>query len=203
MPKSKEAFGAMRESTRQRIEAAAVSLFARRGLSVTVGEIAKTAGLSQGLLYSHYPSKDALIATLARQAMDISGHAIGDVALSDLSADEKIRRITAMMCEMLAHHSPGIDYFMFMVQVNMSGFQLPEAYSADCSNPLESFAGIIAQGQAEGSVVNGSPVQLSTVYWAAIQGLCCYNIAGMAFSPEPETLLRILLCEETNRWASA
>ncbi|MCL2746939.1 MAG: TetR/AcrR family transcriptional regulator, partial [Coriobacteriia bacterium] len=48
----------MRESTKQKIEAAALSLFARKGLSVKVSEIAEAAGVSQGLLYSHYPSKD-------------------------------------------------------------------------------------------------------------------------------------------------
>ncbi|MDR2597220.1 MAG: TetR family transcriptional regulator, partial [Treponema sp.] len=35
----------MRETTRQKIEEAALSLFARKGLSVTIDEIAKRAGL--------------------------------------------------------------------------------------------------------------------------------------------------------------
>ena len=188
----------MRQTTRQKIEGAALSLFARRGLSVKVGEIAETAGVSQGLLYSHYPSKDALIAELLRQATTISGKAIRDLAGSELPAAEKIRAISTMMCQMFTDAPIGIDYFMFMVQVGMSGFQVPDVsyYSTEHPNPAGSLAQIIVQGQSEGAVVPGDPMQLSIVYWAAIQGLCAYAITGMPISAEPQILNRILLKEK-------
>jgi len=195
MPRTKEAFGVMRETTRQKIETAALSLFARKGLSVTIDEIAKTAGLSKGLLYSHYPSKEALITELLRQAAGISGTRIKEIVDRDRKAATKIKQISAMMCEMLSSSIMGIEYFMFTIQVGMSGFQIPDTawYTADMPNPLESLARIISKGQAEGSAVTGDPVQLATVYWAAIQGLCCYAITGITFSPIPEILSRIIL----------
>lgn len=197
MPRTKEAFEAMRETTRQKIEAAALSLFARKGISVTIGEIAQTAGLSKGLLYSHYPSKDALIAELVRRATVISGQNISNLSLSDSTAATKVKQITAMMCKMFSEVPIGIEYFMFMIQVGMSGFQVPEMaqYSTELPNPVESLVSIIEQGQTEGSVVNGDTLQLSTVYWAAFQGLCCYAITGMPVSPSPQILNRILLKE--------
>ena len=196
MPRKKEAFEVMRETTRQKIETAALSLFARKGLSVTVDEIAKKAALSKGLLYSHYPSKEALIAELVRQAALMSGARIKEIADKNGGAVEKIRQITAMMCEMLTSSRIGIDYFMFMIQVGMSDFQIPDGlYTADTPNPVERLARIITQGQAEGSAANGDPVQLATVYWAAIQGLCCYIISGIPFVPVPEILSRIILKE--------
>jgi AcrR family transcriptional regulator len=195
MPRTKEAFEVMRETTRQKIEAAALSLFARKGLSVTIDEIAKTAGLSKGLLYSHYPSKEALISELLRQAAAISGTRIKEIVDRDSSAAAKIKQISAMMCEMLSNSIMGIEYFMFTIQMGMSGFQIPDTswYTADMPNPLENLAWIISKGQAEGSAVSGDPVQLATVYWAAIQGLCCYAITGIPFSPIPEILSRIIL----------
>lgn len=198
MPRTKEAFEAMRETTRQKIEAVALSLFARKGISVTIGEIAQTAGLSKGLLYSHYPSKDALIAELMRRATVTSGQNIMSLSLSDSTAATKVKQITAMMCKMFSEVPIGIEYFMFMIQVGMSGFQVPETaqYSAELPNPVESLVSIIAQGQSEGSVVNGDTLQLSTVYWAAFQGLCCYAITGMPVSPSPQMLNRILLKED-------
>ena len=197
MPRTKEAFGVMRETTRQKIETAALSLFARKGLSVTIDEIAKTAGLSKGLLYSHYPSKEALITELLRQAAGISGTRIKEIVDRDRKAATKIKQISAMMCEMLSSSIMGIEYFMFTIQVGMSGFQIPDTawYTADMPNPLESLARIISKGQAEGSAVTGDPVQLATVYWAAVQGLCCYIISGIPFSPVPEILSRIILKE--------
>jgi AcrR family transcriptional regulator len=44
---TKEAFEAMRETTKGKIKATALSLFTRKGLSVPIDEIAKTAGLSK------------------------------------------------------------------------------------------------------------------------------------------------------------
>ena len=198
MPRTREAFEAMRETTRQKIEGAALSLFARKGISVTIGEIAQVAGLSKGLLYSHYPSKDALIIELVRRATVTSGQNIMSLALSDSSAATKIKQITDLMCKMFSEVPIGIEYFMFMIQVRMSGFQVPEMaqYSAELSNPFESLIYIIVQGQSEGSVVNGDSLQLSNVYWAAIQGLCCYAITGMPVSVSTQILNRILLKED-------
>jgi len=196
MPRTKEVFEAMRETTRRKIEAAALSLFARKGLAVKVGEIAGAAGVSQGLLYSHYQSKDALITELIRQATGISGRSIMEIAGSRGTAAAKIKRITEMMCGMFTGTSPvGIDYFMFMVQVGLNGFWLPEAsrVSQEYSSPVESLARIIVQGQTERSVPRGNQFGMSVVYWAAIQGLCCYAATGIPLSPEPKTLNRILL----------
>ena len=199
MPRSKEVFEAMRDNTRRKIEAAALSLFARNGLSVKVGEIAEAAGVSQGLLYSHYWSKDALIAELIRQATNISGRTILEIAVSGGTAAMKIKRITDIMTAMFSGTSPiGIDYFMFMVQVGLSGFRIPEAsqHSQEYPNPVESLARVIVQGQKERSIARGSQFGMSVVYWAAIQGLCCYAATGISVSTEPKTLNRILLKEE-------
>jgi len=195
MPRTKEAFEAMRETTRQKIEAAALSLFARKGLSVTIDEIAKTAALSKGLLYSHYPSKEALVSELLRQAAVISGTSIKEIADRSGSAATKIKQISAMMCEMLSKSQIGIDYFMFTIQAGMSGFQMPSAalYTKDMPNPVESLARILKEGRSEGSAASGDPVQLATVYWAAVQGLCCYAITGIPLSINPESLSQIIL----------
>jgi len=198
MPRTKEAFEAMRETTRGKIEAAALSLFARKGLSVTIDEIAKTAGLSKGLLYSHYPSKEALITELVRQAAVISGTSIKEIADGDSSAAAKIKQITAMMSEMLSSSNIGIDYFIFTIQVGMNGYPLSvaELYSADNPHPVESLARIISECQAEGTAIKGDPVQIALVFWAAVEGLCCFVITGTPLPPIFETLSRIILKED-------
>ena len=196
-PRTKEAFDSMRENTRLKIEAAALALFARKGLSVTVNEVAKAAGISQGLLYSHYPSKDALISELMRQATSISSQSISILRDTDSPAEVKIRHMTKMMCQMFSEFPIGIDYFMFTIQVSMGGFDASGAnfYDEGLPNPIESLAEILKQGQVEGSVVADDPVQLATIYWATIQGLSCYAITGMPVTPPEQILNRILLKE--------
>lgn len=197
MPRTKDAFEVMRETTRQKIEVAALSLFARKGLAVTVNEIAQAAGVSKGLIYNHYSSKEALIAELVRQATDMSVRNFKEAALNISPVSVKIQQITSMMCQMFSEQPIGIDCFIFMVQVGMSNIHVPETaqYTDDMPNPIDSLAHIIAQGQIEGSVVDGDAQQLSIVYWAAFQGLCCYAITGMPLSLDPKTLSRILLKE--------
>lgn len=47
--------------TKERIERTALRLFVARGIAETsIRDIAKAAGISQGALYNHYPSKDEL-----------------------------------------------------------------------------------------------------------------------------------------------
>ncbi|WP_461257203.1 TetR/AcrR family transcriptional regulator [Treponema sp. R80B11-R83G3] len=195
MPRTKKTIDDMSETARQKIKAAALSLFARKGLSVTVDEIAKKAALSKEIISAHYPSKEEMIAELIQQAVVISGKSLKEIAGRDSSAAVKIKQITAMMCEMLSNNNIGIDYFMFIIQVSMSDYKMPDTdlFTADMPNPIETLTRIIYQGQAEGSAVTGDPMQLASVYWAAIQGLCCYAITGIPLSPDPEILSRIIL----------
>lgn len=61
-PASAERRAAGRERRHQRILAAAEQLFATQGFAkTTVDEIATAAGVSKGLLYQHYESKEALL----------------------------------------------------------------------------------------------------------------------------------------------
>jgi len=198
MPRTKEAFEAMRETTKGKIEAAALSLFARKGLSVTIDEIAKTAGVSTGLLYSHYPSKEALIKELFRQAALNASTIVKEITDGKKSAVEKVKEITALMCEMLSTDHIGIDYLIFTIQVGMNGFPVSETelYTADNPHPVESLARVIAECQAEGSAVKGEPVHLALIFWAAVEGLCCFAISGILLPPVYETLSRIILKEE-------
>jgi len=198
MPRTKETFEAMRKTTQQKIETTALSLFARNGLSVKVGEIAKAAGVSQGLIYSHYPSKEALILELIKQAITISGEYVMNIATSEKTTVEKVSSISELMCRMFSEAPVGIDYFMFMVQVGMSSLIPREKiiYNEQLPNPAQTLAGIIAKGQSENTIVDGEPFQLAITYWAVVQGLCGYAITGMPLLPEPVMLNRILIKEE-------
>jgi len=198
MPRSKKGCEAMRKTTRQKIESAALPLFARKGFSVSISQIASAAGLSQGLLYHHFQSKEALIAELARQMVVFLKQIMKDSAKVDVCAAIKIKRITDVMCDMFSDNQAGIDYFMFMAQIGMSGFPIKElVYDVHgLTNPNEALTQIISEGQSEGSVIHGEPEQLAMAYWAMLQGLCCYVLMDMPISPKPEMLLRILLKEK-------
>jgi len=194
MPRTKEAFEEMRATTRQKIKEATLSLVARKGVSIKIEEIAISAGVSKGLLYNHYTSKEVLITELAQEVAMSSRKNINQILTSDTFASEKIKRITNLVYDMLlSKDNNGANYFMFMTQVGMSGFSMEKLNSLSLPHSIEIIAQIVEVGQSEGSVVEGDPLQLAITYWSAIQGLGCHMVMGIPLKIEPGMLLRILL----------
>ncbi len=64
-------FELLRETSKERIESAAMELFAHNGYGHTsISQIAKAAGISKGLLYNYYDSKEALLRALLQRGFD-------------------------------------------------------------------------------------------------------------------------------------
>jgi TetR/AcrR family acrAB operon transcriptional repressor len=70
MPRTKEQFAEMRIATKKRIQSVALQLFAQKGYGTTnVQEIADKAGISIGLLYRHYKTKEELFNEMVEFAL--------------------------------------------------------------------------------------------------------------------------------------
>ena len=71
MPRTKEQYEEIRKSSKQKILDAALEVFANQGYhSATVDSIAKTAGISKGLMYNYFKSKDDVLQELMIGMMD-------------------------------------------------------------------------------------------------------------------------------------
>lgn len=69
-PLNDEQLHQIRDERREQIKAAAIQVFARKGIySAKMSMIAETAGISNGLLYHYYKSKDELFLSLVQDAM--------------------------------------------------------------------------------------------------------------------------------------
>ncbi len=68
------------------LEAASVQIREQGFGGVNVAQLAKSAGLTHGALYSHFGSKDELISAAYASAVAESGSRLADVSLSDLLA---------------------------------------------------------------------------------------------------------------------
>ena len=82
----------MREKIGQeKILTAALELFAQRGFHPTsVSDIAKQAGVSKGLLYNYFESKDEVLVTIITQASE-QMFAIAETLLSQGSYEERLK----------------------------------------------------------------------------------------------------------------
>lgn len=64
-------FEQLRQTSKGRIENAALELFAHNGYGHTsISQIAKAAGISKGLMYNYYESKEALLKALLQRGFD-------------------------------------------------------------------------------------------------------------------------------------
>ncbi|HUI09715.1 MAG TPA: TetR/AcrR family transcriptional regulator [Bacteroidota bacterium] len=70
-PRSKKTAEQMREKSRRAIVLAALELFARKGYSATTADaIARKAGISKGLIYSYFDSKQDILFGIFDEQMD-------------------------------------------------------------------------------------------------------------------------------------
>jgi len=69
-PRTAGQFESLRTDSRERLERAALLVFARAGYArATVRDVAREAGVAQGLLYNYYRGKDDLLAAVFRRSM--------------------------------------------------------------------------------------------------------------------------------------
>ncbi|MGA9291276.1 MAG: TetR/AcrR family transcriptional regulator [Ignavibacteriaceae bacterium] len=90
MPRSKEQFREMREKTRKVILENALKLFSIKGYHGTsINDIAKAAGISKGLAYNYFESKQKLVEALFEQMLQI-GQEFEEILDSSLEPYKKL-----------------------------------------------------------------------------------------------------------------
>lgn len=80
MTKKRQArFELLRESSKERIESAALELFAHNGYGHTsISQIANAAGISKGLMYNYYESKEALLRAIVQKGFEMGDGMVAD-----------------------------------------------------------------------------------------------------------------------------
>ncbi len=69
-PRTKAQFAQIRQNRKEEIAAAAMQLFANHGFERTsISEIAKTAGVSKGLMYNYFKNKDLLVKEIVLEGL--------------------------------------------------------------------------------------------------------------------------------------
>lgn len=83
-PRNKSKNEEIRQEAMKKISVAAFSLIVRQGFEfTTISQIAKEAGVSKGLLYNYYKSKEALLEKLILDAMSQGEEVIGTIFSED------------------------------------------------------------------------------------------------------------------------
>ncbi|OZM84249.1 TetR family transcriptional regulator [Pseudonocardia sp. MH-G8] len=189
----------MRAATLEKVQSAAVRLFAHRGFAATsMRDIAGEAGISTGLIYRHYATKDDLFAALVVGAAD----GLRDVAArlrGDGSPAALVRDFTTGFVADVDRTRGFAEFFLLMNQA----FAAPggSAPVRDLVTQhvamVEATVALIVRGQQLGRFRRGDPAQLATCYFAALSGLATMKLAlGDRLAVPHPSLLAGWLIEE-------
>ncbi|MDR3056955.1 MAG: TetR/AcrR family transcriptional regulator, partial [Prevotella sp.] len=191
MPRTKKQNEEMKEITISKIKDAGLKLFSTKGLAATsILDISESAGISAGLMYHYYKSKEDLYTELVMLAVSKANSVFFKVTEMQISPKEKITFLTRTIFEGIMKDDNNAQFFIFMTQIllnkSLSGKIKP--YIKDAFIVHELLMRIIISGQKSGEIKNGDPVALSIFFFASINGLATYKlILGREFvMPEYE-----------------
>ncbi len=150
-----------RPSQEAKILEVALECFAQYGYDGTrIRQIAQGAGVTEGALYRHYPSKEALAQSLFHHHMNKFSISLQNAANSE-TADTVEQQLRAMIKIGLQNYRENPAAFNFVL-LRPPGFNpnLP----TDFIYPVEVVESVIKRGQASGFIRQGQPNLLAEVF---------------------------------------
>ncbi|OBZ12537.1 TetR/AcrR family transcriptional regulator [Bacillus sp. FJAT-26390] len=193
-PLNDEQLHHIRDERKEQIMGAALKVFSRRGIIGTkMSMIAAEAGISHGLLYHYFKSKEELFTTLVESAVLAAQDALQNVYNLPGSPFEKIKDLTIDMLD-----ESGTDYFMLIHQARTSDGvpekvkQLVEDYSMKAA--VGQLLPLFQEGQAAGQIIAGDLEELISSYLSVLNGLMVLNVQkiGGYQIPKVNILLRMI-----------
>lgn len=197
MPRSPEQNEQVRKETAEKITQASMKVFAELGFkATTMKKIAQATGLSYGLVYHYFPSKDDLFRHLVDQSLDMSARTLKQGLESQGSPQEKLERLAQVMARELAQED-SYFYFVIMLQALTQAKSLPglmDHIHGRSALHYQLLLPVVAEAQALGFVGPGNPQVLCATFFAFVQGiaLLCFQEKDMRQLITPSMFLKQL-----------
>ncbi|WP_160318431.1 TetR/AcrR family transcriptional regulator [Levilinea saccharolytica] len=201
MPRTKTQTEQIRAESQAKIIATARRLFAERGYDgCTVSEIAKQAGMSQGNIYWHFPSKEAIFQAVLMEGFQAIGGTMSEAVKSAGNGLEKFNRFLGDFLA-LSREKGADEFISIMITFLAQGGVAKFAEFGISSEQIgagyhQTMNAIFAQGQADGSFRSDlEPNLLTTFYFSFINGLMLMYPHEWRDIPDDvirEALLRLL-----------
>jgi len=201
MPRKSELNQELRDVRKEQILKAALIVFARRGMvAAKISDIAKEAGLSHGLVYHYFNSKEEIFSLLVKEAMNRSIEVIQKANEYKGTPLEKLRWMTEQILNSFIDSEHTL-LFLIMIQASTSDAiptEVKELLTGDQSlSPVMYTLPIIEAGQEKGEIISANPVTLAVTYYSFIQGLAINKIQWPECPiPDANLLLKIFINEK-------
>jgi AcrR family transcriptional regulator len=171
MPRTPQANQQIREDTSEKILQAASRVFARKGMAAKMDEVAAEAGVSKGLAYHYFQSKEAIFIALVKHMIP---------PLDELRAKlEKMPgpprdRLTRIVSTMVERRRKEPEFYLLLNQAVANNGLPPDVIEGLNSQGLlmhDIIRRLIIEGQARGEFVKDNPNKLTRAILACLDGL--------------------------------
>ncbi len=170
MPRTKEANQRILEEQRAKILEAARRVLARHGLAATMDDIAAEAGISHGLAYRYFASKEAIVRALIEEAIQQSPELQHIQELPGTPG----ARLDLLISQFVESRRGNPEFYQLLDRV-LHDEAMPEDFRKLLRRRGQALQGalrqLIVEGQATGEVAADDPDQLVRALFAAMNGL--------------------------------
>ncbi|WP_282940248.1 TetR/AcrR family transcriptional regulator [Paenibacillus sp. RC67] len=182
----------VQDERKDRIKKAALKVFAERGISGTkMSMIASEAGVSQGLSYRYFDSKEEIFTMLVQEAMEEAQFALKNIHHLPGTPLEQIKALTMQMLD------ESHKYSFLLLQNAQKSDEVPIKakeillqYSP--KETIDLLVPILTKGQLTGDFCEGNPYDLLMLYFSVITGLMLQEAPEKGWLNEVDHLLKIL-----------
>ncbi|MGE6259993.1 TetR/AcrR family transcriptional regulator [Heyndrickxia sporothermodurans] len=179
---------------KEQIKKAALKVFAHHGIvRAKMNMIATEAGISQGLTYRYFNSKEELFTILVKEALVESESAIDNISQLPGTPMERIKTLTKRMLE--EDHK----YSFLLIQHAQTSADVPtevkkvfDYYSVE--KTIDKLIPLFKEGQQLGEFCVGDPQKMLFLYFSVITGLMLQDIqtSESFWLKEVDTLIKII-----------
>lgn len=193
-PRNEEQNAMIKDERREQILMAALRVFARRGFAATkISDIVTQAGMSHGLIYHYFKSKEEIFYELLNIAHSASGESLLMVETMPISPLQKVRETAKYILGAIGQGEETSYFFLIVVHASMMEMTEEHKMRSNPMTPMDSLVRILKQGQQADEIRDGDPLEMATMFFAAIHGVAIYKLSMPNFKlPDPELLVQMV-----------
>ena len=171
------------QTRRRQIEDVASALFSSRGYAATsMRDIARVLDLQGGSLYSHLPSKEAVLAAIVEEAAEEFHAAVRPVAERPGPAVQRLREMIAAHVRVVTGGRERAKVFLF--EWTFLGEERREAIRRSRAAYQAYFERVIAEGAAAGELVAPDPALAAIFVLSAMNAMAHWYRPGGPLGPD-------------------
>ena len=161
-----------KEARREQILDMGLDMFVRNGYyGTTTKEIAEALGISQGLMFHYFKSKDELYIVLLNELSEGMSAATGMPEFIQMNPLEIFEKMLTVIIASFQKNPRSAKFFMLMAQAKICTRLSEEVRNAANNIDSNSFETLIIAGQTAGVIRDGDPKTIAGLVYSVIQGI--------------------------------